>query len=59
MQKTKGGKAVMIKSSVLPDTGLLTKAIQEFKEEINSLFNPSLCPSKVVVGATLVLRRRP
>lgn len=49
-QKTKDGRAVVVKSSILEpleedeDTGSLTEAIQEFKKEIGSFVNPLPVP---------------
>ena len=55
-QKTKGGKAVLVRSSILPleeeeNIGPLTEAIQEFKKEIHSFVNPLPVPFLVVQGA--------
>ena len=54
-QKTKGGKAVLVMSSILPleeeeNIGPLTEAIQEFKKEICSFVNPLPVPFLVVQG---------
>jgi len=51
----KGGKAVLVKSSILPleeeeNVGPLTEAIQELKKEICSFVNPLPVPFLVVQG---------